>query len=81
MYLKFSYMMMTNFMLTIFDRIITYVLLCGYSPFRSEDPKQLVQETLRARIEFHSRYWSNISDEGTSFSPSLPFIQESTTMD
>jgi calcium/calmodulin-dependent protein kinase I len=48
------------------SRIITYVLLCGYSPFRSENNKDLVQETLRAHIEFQDRYWKNVSAEGES---------------
>lgn len=50
--------------ITHFYRIITYVLLCGYSPFRSENNRDLVQETINARIEFHDRYWKNISDAG-----------------
>ena len=44
--------------------VITYVLLCGYSPFRAEDTKEMIKETTEARIEFHERYWSKISDEG-----------------
>ena len=44
--------------------VITYVLLCGYAPFRSEDPKELVRETMAAKIEFHDRYWKNVSQEG-----------------
>ena len=47
------------------DSIITYVLLCGYSPFRSDDTNELIRETTAARVEFHERYWSNISSEGT----------------
>lgn len=45
-------------------RIITYVLLCGYSPFRSEDVKELIRETTEAKIEFHEKYWKNISQTG-----------------
>jgi hypothetical protein len=45
-------------------RIITYVLLCGYSPFRSEDVKVLIKETTEAKIEFHERYWKNVSLQG-----------------
>jgi len=30
--------------------IITYSLLCGYSPFRSEDRDELIEETVRARV-------------------------------
>lgn len=44
--------------------IITYVLLCGYSPFRSDDVKDIVRETTAAKIEFHERYWGKVSDQG-----------------
>lgn len=44
--------------------IITYVMLCGYSPFRSDDVKELIRETTEAKIEFHERYWGNVSPEG-----------------
>jgi calcium/calmodulin-dependent protein kinase I len=47
--------------------IITYVLLCGYSPFRGEDTREMIRETTEARIEFHERYWSKISDEAKLF--------------
>lgn len=47
--------------------IITYVLLCGYSPFRSEDVKTLVRETKAAKVEFHERYWKNVSVEAKTF--------------
>ncbi|KAI0662387.1 Pkinase-domain-containing protein [Cubamyces menziesii] len=51
--------------------IITYVMLCGYSPFRSDDVKELIRETTEARVEFHERYWSNVSDEAKDFVRSL----------
>ncbi|THH26794.1 hypothetical protein EUX98_g7393 [Antrodiella citrinella] len=51
--------------------IITYVLLCGYSPFRSEDVKELVRETTSASIEFHERYWKNVSEEAKTFIKSM----------
>ncbi|KIK68706.1 hypothetical protein GYMLUDRAFT_190024 [Collybiopsis luxurians FD-317 M1] len=47
--------------------IITYVLLCGYSPFRSDDVKTLVRETKEAKVEFHDRYWKNVSAEAKNF--------------
>ncbi|KAG6370677.1 Pkinase-domain-containing protein [Boletus reticuloceps] len=47
--------------------VITYVLLCGYSPFRADDMKEMIKETTDARIEFHERYWSKISDEAKIF--------------
>jgi calcium/calmodulin-dependent protein kinase I len=52
--------------------VITYVLLCGYAPFRSEDPKELIRETMAAKIEFHDRYWKNVSKEGVTASCSIP---------
>ncbi|KAK7694152.1 hypothetical protein QCA50_001332 [Cerrena zonata] len=51
--------------------IITYVLLCGYSPFRSNDVKELIRETTEAKIEFHDRYWKSISAEAKTFIKSL----------
>jgi len=47
--------------------IITYVLLCGYSPFRAEDTQTLIRETMEAKIEFHTKYWKNVSDEAKAF--------------
>jgi hypothetical protein len=44
--------------------VITYVLLCGYPPFRSENNQELVRETIRAKIVFHDKYWANVSEEG-----------------
>ena len=51
----------------IWDRIITYVLLSGYSPFRSEDPADLIEETAQAKINFHARYWNNVSAAAKDF--------------
>jgi hypothetical protein len=39
-------------------------LLCGYSPFRAEDQATLLRETMEAKIEFHTKYWKNVSEEG-----------------
>ncbi|GBE78531.1 Pkinase-domain-containing protein [Sparassis crispa] len=47
--------------------IITYVLLCGYSPFRSDDMQELIRETTEAKFEFHERYWFNVSQEAKDF--------------
>ncbi|OAV99378.1 CAMK/CAMK1/CAMK1-CMK protein kinase [Puccinia triticina 1-1 BBBD Race 1] len=47
--------------------VITYTLLCGYSPFRSENRAELIKETTRAKVEFHQRYWSNISQPAKEF--------------
>jgi calcium/calmodulin-dependent protein kinase I len=48
-------------------RIIAYVLLCGYTPFRSDDLKVLIKETAAAQVEFQDRYWKNVSSEGSIF--------------
>ncbi|KAI9461068.1 Pkinase-domain-containing protein [Russula earlei] len=47
--------------------IITYMLLCGYTPFRSDDMKELIRQTMEAKITFHDRYWKNVSDEAKGF--------------
>ena len=47
--------------------VITYTLLCGYSPFRSENRAELIKETTRAKVEFHHRYWTNISQAAKEF--------------
>ena len=38
--------------------------LCGYTPFRSEDRAEMIKETTKAKVEFHERYWKNVSQEG-----------------
>ena len=53
-------------------RVIAYTLLCGYSPFRSDDKAALVEETKRGKIVFHERYWRKVSDTGTSRELVLP---------
>ncbi|GAA98475.1 uncharacterized protein L969DRAFT_625794 [Mixia osmundae IAM 14324] len=47
--------------------VITYTLLCGYTPFRATDRQELLEETTRAKVEFHARYWKNVSDEAKDF--------------
>ena len=44
--------------------VIAFTLLCGYSPFRSEDINDLRREMERAKPQFHERYWKNISPQG-----------------
>ena len=41
------------------------VLLCGYTPFRADGMKEVIRQTTEARVDFHDRYWKNVSDEGT----------------
>jgi hypothetical protein len=36
-----------------------------YTPFRSDDAKELVRQTTEEMIYIHDRCWKNVSDEGT----------------
>lgn len=47
--------------------VITYTLLCGYSPFRSESLAELIDECSKARIIFHERYWKDVSQDAKDF--------------
>ena len=47
--------------------VITYTLLCGYSPFRSENLPDLIDECRNGRIVFHERYWKDVSKEAKTF--------------
>jgi len=51
--------------------VITYTLLCGYSPFRSEAMHDLIQECRLEKVVFHVRYWSGVSDDAKDFITSL----------
>ncbi|KAM6942353.1 serine/threonine-protein kinase DCLK2 [Lycodopsis pacificus] len=44
--------------------VITYILLCGFPPFRSESDLQedLFDQILLGRLDFPSPYWDNITD-------------------
>ncbi|XP_057186563.1 serine/threonine-protein kinase DCLK2 isoform X4 [Triplophysa rosa] len=44
--------------------VITYILLCGFPPFRSENNFQedLFDQILVGRLEFPSPFWDNITD-------------------
>ncbi|CAG8622564.1 3352_t:CDS:2 [Paraglomus brasilianum] len=47
--------------------IITYTLLCGYIPFRAEDRAAFIEEVTAAHVEFHDRYWRNVSNDAKGF--------------
>ncbi|KAI9850864.1 MAG: hypothetical protein M1838_004933 [Thelocarpon superellum] len=51
--------------------VITYTLLCGYSPFRSESLVDLIDECQNGRIVYHSRYWKDVSQDAKDFIDSL----------
>ncbi|XP_016890997.1 serine/threonine-protein kinase DCLK2 isoform X5 [Cynoglossus semilaevis] len=44
--------------------VITYILLCGFPPFRSDSNLQedLFDQILEGRLDFPSPYWDNITD-------------------
>ncbi|XP_039731927.1 serine/threonine-protein kinase DCLK2 isoform X6 [Pteropus medius] len=44
--------------------VITYILLCGFPPFRSENNLQedLFDQILAGKLEFPAPYWDNITD-------------------
>jgi len=47
--------------------VITYTLLCGYSPFRSENLTDLIEECRSGHIIFHERYWKDVSEDAKRF--------------
>ena len=47
--------------------VITYTLLCGYSPFRSESLPDLIEECSNGRVIFHERYWKDVSKDAKMF--------------
>ncbi|EWC45245.1 calcium protein kinase [Drechslerella stenobrocha 248] len=47
--------------------VITYTLLCGYSPFRSETLPELIDECSNGRVIFHERYWKGVSSDAKGF--------------
>ncbi|KAJ5539420.1 hypothetical protein N7513_007752 [Penicillium frequentans] len=47
--------------------VITYTLLCGYSPFRAENLSDLIEECRSGRIIFHERYWKDVSQDAKDF--------------
>jgi calcium/calmodulin-dependent protein kinase I len=47
--------------------IITYTLLCGYSPFRSENMQDLIDECSACHVIFHERYWKDVSNDAKDF--------------
>jgi len=52
--------------------IITYILLCGYSPFYYvQDTNQLYDAICHGRYTFDEKYWSNISSYAKDFIRSL----------
>jgi len=47
--------------------VITYVMLCGYTPFYSENQRELFQQILKAEYTFGSPEWDDISKDAKDF--------------
>lgn len=48
--------------------VITYTILCGYSPFRSENVNDFLMEVKNDNgVVFHNKYWSNVSSDAKYF--------------
>ncbi|KAL2016463.1 hypothetical protein VTK56DRAFT_3484 [Thermocarpiscus australiensis] len=47
--------------------VITYTLLCGYLPFRSENLQDLVDECSTCRVVFPEQHWKDVSDDAKNF--------------
>ncbi|XP_034024292.1 serine/threonine-protein kinase DCLK1-like isoform X2 [Thalassophryne amazonica] len=41
--------------------VITYILLCGFPPFYSEDQESLFRQILMGQLDFPLPYWENVS--------------------
>ncbi|SCV03818.1 LAMI_0H11210g1_1 [Lachancea mirantina] len=49
--------------------VITYTLLCGYSPFLAESVDGFIEECIQGPhpVKFHKPYWDNVSKEAQEF--------------
>ncbi|KAK7203822.1 calcium/calmodulin-dependent protein kinase [Myxozyma melibiosi] len=47
--------------------VITYTILCGYLPFRSENVQEYILEVRENGVIFHDKYWSDISSDAKDF--------------
>jgi len=47
--------------------VITYVLLCGFSPFLSSDQTGLFEKIMKAEYDFPDPEWTHISDNAKDF--------------
>ena len=47
--------------------VISFILLCGYPPFYSENNQDLFQQIMKGAYEFESPHWDDISKEAKDF--------------
>jgi serine/threonine protein kinase len=51
--------------------VITYILLCGYPPFYSEDDNEITELTLKGEFRFISPDWDHVSQDAKDFISAL----------
>lgn len=48
--------------------VVTYTILCGYSPFRAEDASDFIAEVKNNNaVVFHAEYWKSVSKDARRF--------------
>jgi len=47
--------------------VITYILLCGFPPFQSNDPVEFCDLVLKAKYSFPNPEWKGVSDNAKDF--------------
>ncbi|KAF0686228.1 Aste57867_21933 [Aphanomyces stellatus] len=47
--------------------VITYVMLCGYTPFHANSQVQLFKKIIKGQYQFHSPYWDDVTPEAQRF--------------
>lgn len=47
--------------------VLTYLLLCGYTPFHGESVAKIIQNVRRAEFNFHPKHWYGISETAKEF--------------
>ncbi|KAJ3063435.1 hypothetical protein HK102_008470, partial [Quaeritorhiza haematococci] len=54
--------------------VITYVLLCGYTPFYGDDQASLFTAIMNCDYEFDEEFWSSISESAKDFVRNLLLV-------
>ncbi|KAL6786489.1 kinase-like domain-containing protein [Trichoderma sp. SZMC 28012] len=51
--------------------VVTYVLLCGYTPFRSTNIQDFLEECTQQYLIFHEKFWKDVGQDAKDFISSL----------
>ncbi|KNB46852.1 calcium/calmodulin protein kinase [Blastocystis sp. subtype 4] len=54
--------------------VITYILLCGYPPFSSDNDVTMYRQILRGKFDFPSPEWDHVSDAAKDFISKLLIV-------